>query len=52
MATLFLIPQDQFCEATSAQVSQVLKIGPYDFRAIILDTEGMAIALYAKENSL
>ncbi|KTD11250.1 VOC family protein [Legionella jamestowniensis] len=44
---------DAAIEAASTHGGQVLKnkeqIGPYGFRAIILDTEGNAIALYAKE---
>lgn len=43
---------DQAIEAAKKQGSKVLKpkeqIGPYGHRAVILDTEGNAIALYSK----
>ena len=44
---------DQAIESVKKQGSKVLspkeQIGPYGHRAIILDSEGNAIALYAKE---
>jgi predicted enzyme related to lactoylglutathione lyase len=44
---------DQTIERTSSHGGKVLsgkeQIGPYGHRAIILDTEGNAIALYSKE---
>ena len=44
---------DQAIESAKKQGSNIIKpkeqIGPYGHRAIILDTEGNAIALYSKE---
>lgn len=44
---------DQAIESAKNQGGEILKakeqIGPYGHRAIILDTEGNAIALYSKE---
>jgi predicted enzyme related to lactoylglutathione lyase len=44
---------DQAIESAKKEGGQILKgkeqIGPYGHRAIILDTEGNAVALYSKE---